>query len=149
MKNLNTTDCPYYLISRAYLVITSALKKGFAMADVGQMKPAYIGVLLNLWNEEGVKMVELGRKAGLEPSTMSGLLDRMAKDKLIKRVAAKNDRRVQLIFLTESGKNIQKPVLEAINQVLADVFGDIPENDIAVSKQFLRQILVNSHKKRT
>lgn len=149
MKNLNTTDCPYYLISRAYLVITSALKKGFALADVGQMKPAYIGVLLNLWNEDGVKMVELGRKAGLEPSTMSGLLDRMAKDKLIKRVAAKNDRRAQLIFLTESGKNIQKTVLEAINQVLADVFGDIPENDIAVSKQFLRQILANSHKKIT
>ncbi len=149
MKNPNTTDCPYYLISRAYLVITSALKKGFALADVDQMKPAYIGVLLNLWNEDGVKMVELGRKAGLEPSTMSGLLDRMAKDKLIKRVAAKNDRRAQLIFLTESGKNIQKPVLEAINQVLADVFGDIPENDIAVSKQFLRQILANSHKKIT
>lgn len=149
MKNLNTTDCPYYLISRVYLVITSALKKGFALADVGQMKPAYIGVLLNLWNEDGVKMVELGRKAGLEPSTMSGLLDRMAKDKLIKRVAAKNDRRAQLIFLTESGKNVRKPVLEAINGVLADVFSDIPENDIAVSKQFLRQILANSHKKPT
>lgn len=146
MKNLNTTDCPYYLISRVYLVITSALKKGFALADVGQMKPAYIGVLLSLWNEDGIKMVELGRKAGLEPSTMSGLLDRMAKDKLIKRVAAKDDRRAQLIFLTESGKNIQKPVLEALNLVLADVFGDIPENDIAVSKQFLRQILANSHK---
>ncbi len=149
MENLNTTDCPYYLISRAYLVITSALKKGFALADVGQMKPAYIGVLLNLWNEDGVKMVELGRKAGLEPSTMSGLLDRMTKDKLIERVAAKNDRRAQLIFLTESGKNIQKPVLDAIDQVLADVFGDIPENDIAVSKHFLRQILANSHKKIT
>ena len=149
MKTLNSTDCLYYLISRTSLVITSALKKGFALADVGQMKPAYIGVLLSLWNEDGVKMVELGRKAGLEPSTMSGLLDRMAKDKLIKRVAAKNDRRAQLIFLTESGKNIQKPVLEAINQVLADVFGDIPENDIAVSKQFLRHILANSHKKIT
>ncbi len=149
MKNLNSTDCPYYLISRAYLVITSALKKGFALADVGRMKPAYIGVLLNLWNEDGLKMVDLGRKAGLEPSTMSGLLDRMEKDNLVKRVAAKNDRRAQLIFLTESGKNIQEPALDSINKVLMDVFKDIPENDIAVSKQLLTHILANSHKKIT
>jgi len=149
MGNLNTTDCPYYLISRVYLAMTSALKKGFVVADVGQMKPAYIGVLLNLWNEDGLKMVELGRRAGLEPSTMTGLLDRMAKDKLIKWVAAKNDRRVQLIFLTESGKNIQEPVLESINQVMTDIFSDIPENNITISKQFLRQILANPHKKIT
>ena len=149
MKTLNSTDCLYYLISRTSLVITSALKKGFAKADVSRMKPAYIGVLLNLWNEDGLKMVDLGRKAGLEPSTMTGLLDRMEKDNLVKRVAAKNDRRAQLIFLTESGKNVQEPVLEAINRVLMDVFKDIPENDIEVSKQFLRQILANSHKKIT
>ncbi len=149
MKTLNSTDCLYYLISRTSLVITSALKKGFAKADVSRMKPAYIGVLLNLWNEDGLKMVDLGRKAGLEPSTMTGLLDRMEKDNLVKRVAAKNDRRAQLIFLTESGKNVREPVLEAINRVLMDVFKDIPENDIEVSKQFLRQILANSHKKIT
>ena len=73
-------DCPYYLISRSMLAVTSLLKKGFANEGINTIKPAYLSVLLSLWNEDGLKGNELGRRAGLEPSTMTGLLDRMERD---------------------------------------------------------------------
>ena len=109
-------DCPYYLISRATLAVTSHLKKGFANEGIGTIKPAYLGVLLSLWDEDGLKANELGKRAGLEPSTMTGLLDRMERDGLVKREPDPNDRRAHRIHLTQDlglhpGPNHQHPCL--------------------------------------
>ena len=103
-------DCPYYLISRATLVATAALKRALADAGVGQIRPAYLGVLMSLWKKDGLKMVDLGRRAGLEPSTMTGLLDRMERDDLVVRVPDPDDRRAYRIQLTELGRHVEEPV---------------------------------------
>ena len=92
MKLNSVKECPYYLISRVSLVVTSALKKGFANAGVEQVRPAYLCALMSLWQEDGLKVIELGKKAGLEPSTMTGLLDRMERDGLVSRTTDPRDR---------------------------------------------------------
>jgi len=74
---IDVTECPYYLITRASLACTARLKEALAAAGVGNIRPAYLGVLMSLWSDDGLRAVELGRRAGLEPSTMTGLLDRM------------------------------------------------------------------------
>ncbi len=101
---IDTVNCPYYLVSRVTLVVTSALKKGLAAAGVGDVKPAYLGALFALWKEDGLKVVELGRRSGLEASTMTGLIDRMEHDGLVERRDDATDRRVQRINLTEKGR---------------------------------------------
>ena len=103
-------ECPYYLISRVSLVVTSALKKGFADAGVEKVRPAYLCVMMSLWKENGLKVIELGKKAGLEPSTMTGLLDRMERDGLVSRTMDPRDRRVIRINLTETGRQLRDPV---------------------------------------
>ena len=146
MALIDPKNCPYYLISRVSLVITSALKKGFADAGVKQVSPAYLGVLMSLWREDSLKVIELGRRAGLEPSTMTGLLDRMERDTLVTRSPDPHDRRAQLICLTQEGKNTQGPVVKVIDQVLSQVFGTIQDNEIERTKNLLRQVLANSDK---
>ena len=138
-------ECPYYLISRVSLVVTSALKKGFADAGVVQVRPAYLCVMMSLWEEDGLKVVELGKKAGLEPSTMTGLLDRMERDGLVSRTMDPRDRRVLRIYLNETGQNVRDPVLKVIDDVLADVFAGISKEDIAHTKNLLRHVLANAH----
>jgi len=138
-------DCPYYLLSRATLSVTSALKKGFADAGVERLKPAYLGVLMSLWQEDGLKVVQLGRRAGLEPSTMTGLLDRMVRDGLVRREAVPDDRRVQHIYLTEAGRTIREPVLKVVGETLTKVFQGVAEEDLAHTKKVLTQVLFNVH----
>ncbi len=137
------TDCPYYLISRVTLQAASALKRGLAEAGVGQVKPAYLGVLLGLWYEDGLKVVELSRRAGLEPSTMTGLLDRMERDELIIRKSDPSDRRALLIQLTEKGHELEKPVHDAVERVLGGVFSGISEEDLSRTMNLLRKVLTN------
>ncbi len=144
MTFANPTDCPYYLISRATLQVTSALKKEFAATGVEAVKPAYLGVLLTLWREDGLKVIELSRKAGLEPSTMTGLLDRMERDALAYRTADPKDRRAQRIYLTEAGRNVEKPVQEVLEQVLSRVFRGISEKELSQSMNLLRRVLANA-----
>ena len=146
MTLTNPLECPYYLISRVTLVVTSALKRGFAEACVEQVKPAYLGVLLSLWQEDRLQVARLGRRAGLEPSTMTGLLDRMERDGLVRRVADPRDRRAQRICLTPEGRNIQATVMDVVDRILSNVFEGIPTEQIKTAKNLLRQVLANTHK---
>lgn len=139
-------DCPYYLISRATLAITSHLKKGFANEGVRPIKPAYLGVLLSLWNEDGLKANELGKRAGLEPSTMTGLLDRMERDGMVKREPDPHDRRANRICLTKAGVDAEAPSTKVVSDTLEKILGTIPKKDIETTKNVLRTILLNCGK---
>ena len=139
-------DCPYYLISRATLAVTSYLKKEFANQGISTIKPAYLGVLLSLWNEDGLKANELGKRAGLEPSTMTGLLDRMERDGLVKREPDPNDRRASKIHLTQKGVDVEVTATKIVSTTLEKVFRTISEKDIETTKNVLRTILLNCGK---
>jgi len=139
-------DCPYYLISRATLAVTSHLKKGFANEGIGTIKPAYLGVLLALWNEDGLKANELGKRAGLEPSTMTGLLDRMERDGVVKREPDPNDRRANRIHLTQEGFNAEVSATKVVSNTLEKVLHTLDDKDIETTKNVLRTILQNCGK---
>ncbi|MCP3953937.1 MAG: MarR family transcriptional regulator [Desulfobacterales bacterium] len=143
MRFTELTDCPYYLISRVALQVTSVLKKGFTAAGVREVRPAYLGVLMSLWQADGIKVVALGRKAGLEPSTMTGLIDRMERDGLVVRRVVPEDRRAQQIWLTTLGRDLKAPVEAVIEEVMANVFADIAQSELEQTKKLLRQVLGN------
>ena len=139
-------DCPYYLVSKVSLAVTSHLKKGFASVGINNIKPAYLGVLLSLWNEDGLKASELGKRAGLEPSTMTGLIDRMENDFLVVRKNDPNDRRAHRIYLTDKGIDAQTYATEVVSTTLEKTFKSIPKKDIETTKNVLRAILINCGK---
>ena len=140
------TDCPYYLISRASLVITAALKRDLDEAGVSRVRPAYLGVLMGLWNEDALKVGELGRRAGLEPSTMTGLLDRMARDGLVERRADPSDRRAQRVHLTTAGREARDPASRVVNGTLDRMLEDVSGDDLAHLKDTLKRLLASDHK---
>ena len=142
-------ECPYYLISRVSLSVTAALKKEFASSGVEEVKTAYLCVLMSLWQEDGLKVIELSKKAGLEPSTMTGLLDRMERDELVERTTDQTDRRVLRIHLTKTGRQVRDPVLKAVERVITEIFAGIPQESISQTKDLLRHVLANTHQDST
>jgi len=140
------TECPYYLISRATLVVTAELRRELATAGVGQIRVSYLGALMSLWQQDELKAGDLGRRAGLEPSTMTNLLDRMSRDGLVERRPDPNDRRAQRIILTDEGRRVREPILVAVDRTFSRILSGVPEHDMEQMKQVLRQILINSRK---
>ncbi len=141
-------DCPYYLVSKVSLAVTSHLKKEFASIGINYIKPAYLGVLLALWEEDGLKATELGKRAGLEPSTMTGLIDRMENDFLVVRKNDPNDRRANRIHLTEKGIDAETYATKVVSKTLKKTFKTIPKKDIETTKKVLRTILINCGKEK-
>lgn len=60
--------------------------------------------LVRLWEKNGQNQNELTKSAGLKQPTVVRILDRMERDKLIKRVRNKEDKRSYDFFLTEKAK---------------------------------------------
>lgn len=148
MQPIIPTDCFYYLISRATLTATSVIKRELAAAGVQQVSPAYLGVLLTLWNTDGLGALELGRGAGVEPSTVTGLLDRMERDGLLARQPDPDDRRAQRICLTPLGQQLREPVLRVVGEVLAKASSGFSDEQLTTTKNFLRQFLANMQEER-
>ena len=142
---LDPMNCPYYLVSRLTLVITSALKKRLAESGLSQVKPAYLWALMSLWMTDGLKVTDIARRAGLDSSTMTGLLDRMERDGLVTRTPDISDRRTLRIFLTDEGKRLQDPVISQTCVVLEQLFEGIPEVDLGTTKYTLAEVLAKVH----
>ncbi len=140
-------DCPYYLLTRASLATTHVLKQELGAAGAAGVRPAYIGVLMCLWSEDGRNVGELGRCAGLEPSTMTGLLDRMARDGLLTREPDPDDRRAHRIHLTDIGRAAEEPVQRVVDGVLRQMTTGIDDEDVTVFKEILRQVVVNANRR--
>jgi DNA-binding MarR family transcriptional regulator len=138
------TDCAYYLITRAGLAMTALLKNELTAAGIEDVRPAYLGVLMSLWQEDGLKVMELGRRAGLEPSTMTGLLDRMERAQLLARKTDPNDRRAQRVRLTDRGRTVEETALEVVEDTLAKMLTGVSENDLEKLQSSLRRVLENT-----
>lgn len=152
-------DCLYYLVTRVSLSLTSALRSSFTAAGYDDVKPAYIGVLLQLWmddgmgsmlgkfgTEEGIKIIELGKLAGLEPSSMTGLIDRMERDGLVVRTSDPNDRRASIVQLTRRGVDIRTPLLAIITDTIGAFTAHIPPKQMTTAKNVLKMILEIAHR---
>ncbi len=143
LETCEPMDCPYYLVSRVGLGISSTLKAKLKEAGIGQIKPAYLGVLWCLWIEDGIKTRVLGKCAGLEPSSMTGVLDRMERDGLIRREADPEDRRAQLVFVTDEADQMKEAVARVMDETTAIMFTGFSDNTIAQAKGYLRRMLIN------
>lgn len=141
--SLRPDDCFYYLISRTTLMATAVLSRALAAAGVPDVRPAYVGALMVLWNEDDLTAAELARLAGLEPSSLTGLLDRMARAGLIDRHPDPHDRRALRIRLTAHGCACEPAVRGVIEDTIGRASQGISELDIERAMGVLRQVLEN------
>ncbi len=141
-------NCPYNLVCRAYLASTSMLRKELSANGVGEVKPAYLGVLMILWEQDGLQASKLGKKAGLEPSSMTGMIDRMERDGLIERQSDPDDRRALRIFLTENGRTAQTIITKVVDEALTSMFKGISDQEMETTKKVLKKFIENMQRKK-
>lgn len=71
-------------------------------------------VLLALHDRKQCTVGELARERGVSLPTITGIVDRLIRTKLVERVGDPRDRRVVLVKLTPKGKDVIKVVLAQI-----------------------------------
>lgn len=119
-----------------------------ANAHLKQLKipHAYTLFLLQLWNEDGQTQAALHKKIGIEQPTAVRTLDRMERDKFIRRAPNKEDRRETKIYLTEHAKALQKdaiPIAKLINGAALETLTATQRKDF---NKLLRMTIANLEK---
>ncbi|WP_417609547.1 MarR family winged helix-turn-helix transcriptional regulator [Parasphingorhabdus sp.] len=98
--------------------LANHLARIFARGLTARIKPLGLTTgtfpaLLELWESDGLTQKQLVERLDIEQATMANTLARMERDGLIIRKKDANDGRVQRIWLTERGRDLREPAIEA------------------------------------
>jgi DNA-binding MarR family transcriptional regulator len=79
-------------------------------------------------------MAAIARHLGLDPSSVSGLIDRAERRGLVSRSTPSHDARVTLISVTPSGRDVTKQVAATVTARLEELVGHVTraERDVVV-----------------
>jgi DNA-binding MarR family transcriptional regulator len=74
-------------------------------------------VLRRLWAGDGIHTCVLTRDASSDGGTITGVLDRLEAKELIRRERSAEDRRAVCIYLTDAGRELERPLLQIIDKI--------------------------------
>src|SRR5688500_1625731 len=100
------------LLAKAAQRWNELLAGRFAAAGYADVRPSYGSVLLPLYEQDGLRMGELARRARLSKQTMTTMIRRLEGDRLVERRPDPQDARASLVFLTPRSRQFE-PVAAA------------------------------------
>lgn len=88
----------------------------------------------------GITPLAAGRSLGLRSSTMTGLVDRLEQDKLIRRHPHPSDRRLLLLKATPRGRKVINRTIDPLLAELLETAGILQPQQRALLQSFMEQI---------
>jgi DNA-binding MarR family transcriptional regulator len=104
-------------------------------------------VLRNLLDNGAMSSADLSRIAYVTPSNITGIIDRLENKGLVERVRLKDDRRVALITLTQSGRELSKTLPDPIEERFISRIDNMDTEHIKVLGEAINQLLDMAEKK--
>jgi len=107
---------------------------------------AYTPFLLQLWQHDGQTQAMLYKAIGIEQPTAVRTLDRMERDKFIKRARSASDRREVDIFLTKKSIDMQDELLVCARKINELALESFSAEEKKLFNQLLRSTIENLEK---
>jgi DNA-binding MarR family transcriptional regulator len=108
-----------FLLAKASQRWNEMLAERFRERGFAEVRPSYGSVLLPLFEQDGLRIGEIGRRARLSKQTMTTLVRLCERDGLVQRRRDPGDGRAFRVCLTNRGREL-KPVTDAILRELDD-----------------------------
>ena len=112
-----------------------------SLNDVNLTYPQFL-VLSVLWEEDGLKVNEIGKRLYLDSGTLTPLLKKLEGMNYVKRQRGESDERTVHVELTYPGKSLQSKVQETI-QSINEKFVDNSELNMSDLNHSLMNLLKN------
>ena len=131
-----------FITGKASIAIARRLQKKFNQAGLNLTIEQW-SVLYHLWKEDGISQQELCRSTYRDKPSITRLLDNLEKLKLVKRTPSSDDRRMNMILLTNEAKKLQEQTMELANQTLNEALESVPADRIEICKEVLQVVYDN------
>lgn len=105
--------------------------------------PPQWGVLVALWEQDGLSLSELAKRSFFDGPTMTGIVDRLEKANLVERRRDSNDRRVISVYLTDEGRELQAQLPTLSDEANEEAMVGLSATEIDAFVETLRRIIAN------
>lgn len=131
-----------FITGKASTAIARRLQKNFKQAGV-EITIEQWSVLYHLWKEDGMSQQQLCDATFRDKPSITRLVDNLEKLKLVNRVASKDDRRINMIYLTPEAQELQEKSMEVANQTLNEALQGVTHSQVEIAKEVLQMVYEN------
>jgi len=135
-------DLYSFITGKASTAVARRLQKNFKESAIDITIEQW-SVLYHLWKEDGRTQQQLCDATFRDKPSITRLVDNLEKSKLVKRVASKNDRRSNLVFLTKEAKAMEQKTMEVANKTLNEALERVSNDQIEIAKEVLQMVYDN------
>src|SRR6187455_2743097 len=114
-----------FVTGKASTAIARRLQKKFNNANLNITIEQW-SVLYHLWKQDGISQQELCNSTFRDKPSITRLVDNLEKLKLVKRVSSKEDRRMNMIFLTNEARKMQEASMDLAEETLNEALEKVP-----------------------
>ncbi len=111
------------------------------------ISPEQLTVLSLLWKKDRVPQQELCNATFKDKPNMTRLIDSLEKAGLAIRTTDENDKRNNLIVLTEAGKAIEEKAFIVANNTMKEALYNVTPQELAMGQNLLKKIFYNTQEK--
>jgi DNA-binding MarR family transcriptional regulator len=131
-----------FITGKASIAIARRLQKKFNTATLNLTIEQW-SVLYHLWKEDGKSQQELCNYTFRDKPSITRLVDNLEKLKLVKRVASKEDRRINRIYLTPEALKLQEQTMALAEETLNEALQTVAADQIEICKAVLQIVYDN------
>ena len=131
-----------FITGKASTAIARRLQKNFKQQNLDITIEQW-SVLYHLWKEDGLSQQQLCDATFRDKPSITRLVDNLEKLKMVRRVASKEDRRINLIYLTKEAEQLQDQTMVIANQTLNEALDGVSNSQIEVAKEVLQRVYDN------
>jgi DNA-binding MarR family transcriptional regulator len=100
-------------------------------------------VLYHLWKKDGISQQDLCNASFRDKPSITRLVDNLEKAGLVKRVAAEKDRRINLVYLTKQGQQLEERTMQLADETINEALKSVPADKVELCKQVLHVVYDN------
>lgn len=137
-------DSLVFLTNRVGRLLSIEVRKKLEEEDGPQaIQPTHIGVLVDLWMQDGVRQQDLAVSTIKDKGTITRTLNFLEKENLVVRVTDRADKRNKRIYLTHKGRELEKQLLPYAQRAIGGATTGISPEELRICKDVLAKVYDN------
>lgn len=117
---------------------------GGALRELG-LAPGQELLLMQLWDRDGCSQTDLVARLGLDPSTVTKMLQRLERDGWVCRAPSGDDGRVTIVSLTVAGRGLQRHVMSLWSAVERETVRSLSNSERRTLLELLTRVEESLH----
>ncbi len=130
-----------FLLAKASQRWNELLYQRFRAAGFPEVRPAYGSVLVPLFEEDGLRMGELARRARLSKQTMTTLVRLMEREGLVVREPDREDARAVRVLLSSRAREFEPVAERVLAELEALVAARLDDDRERALREGLREVI--------